>query len=199
MLMKKSAITRQMLLQNAFQLIYVKGYQSTSIDDIIATTHVTKGAFFHHFANKEEMGLALIHEFMQGTIQDMMLSPLLESENPLDAIHNLMRLLLLETPLMQAQYGCPTHNLIQEMAPINPTFKQALFDITEQTQKVFLDILEKAKSQGIIRQDVDCEQVTLFILVGYAGIRNIGKLYDDDKHYHSYLALLKDYLNGLKS
>jgi TetR/AcrR family transcriptional regulator, transcriptional repressor for nem operon len=53
MLMKKSAITRQMLLQNAFQLIYVKGYQSTSIDDIIATTHVTKGAFFHHFQNKE--------------------------------------------------------------------------------------------------------------------------------------------------
>jgi TetR/AcrR family transcriptional regulator, transcriptional repressor for nem operon len=199
MQMKKSTITRQILLQNAFQLIYVKGYQSTSIDDIIATTHVTKGAFFHHFKNKEEMGLALIHDFMQGTIQDKMLLPLLESQNPLDAIYNLMRLLLLETPFMQAQYGCPTHNLIQEMAPINPAFKQALTEITEHTQKTFLNILEKAKSQGIIRQNVNCEQVTLFILVGYAGIRNIGKLYDDDKHYHNYLALLKDYLNGLKS
>jgi TetR/AcrR family transcriptional regulator, transcriptional repressor for nem operon len=199
MLMKKSEITRQMLLQNAFQLIYVKGYQSTSIDDIIATTHVTKGAFFHHFQNKEEMGLALIHEFMQGTIQDKMILPLLESQNPLDAIYNLMRLLLLETPLMQAQYGCPTHNLIQEMAPINPAFKRALFEVSEHTQKTFLSILEKAKSQGLIRQNVDCEQVTLFILVGYAGIRNIGKLYDDDKNYHNYLALLKDYLQGLKS
>jgi TetR/AcrR family transcriptional regulator, transcriptional repressor for nem operon len=198
MVMKKSAITRQLLLQKAFELIYVKGYQSTSIDDIIATTHVTKGAFFHHFQNKEEMGLALIKEFMQGTVQDMMLSPLLDSENPLDAIHNLMRLLLLETPLMQAQYGCPTHNLIQEMAPINPAFKQALFEITEQTQRIFLSILEHAKSKNLIRQEVDCEQVTLFILVGYAGIRNIGKLYDDDKYYHNYLVLLKDYLNGLK-
>jgi TetR/AcrR family transcriptional regulator, transcriptional repressor for nem operon len=197
--MKKSAITRQMLLQNAFQLIYVKGYQSTSIDEIIATTHMTKGAFFHHFANKEEMGLALIQEFMQGTIQEMMLLPLIDSENPLEAICNLMRLLLLETPLMQAKYGCPTHNLIQEMSPISSAFKQALFEITERTQQAFLSILENAKSKGMIRQNVDCQQVVLFILVGYAGIRNIGKLYDDDTHYLNYLALLKDYLNGLKS
>jgi TetR/AcrR family transcriptional regulator, transcriptional repressor for nem operon len=197
--MKKSAITRQMLLKNAFELIYVKGYQSTSIDDIIATTHVTKGAFFHHFVNKEEMGLALIEEFMHGTMQDMMFDPLLDTENPLDTIYHLMRLLLLENPNMQAQYGCPTHNLIQEMAPINSAFKQALLGITEQTQKAFISILDNAKSKGKIRQDVDCQQVTLFIMVGYAGIRNIGKLYDDDKHYHSYLALLKDYLNDLKS
>lgn len=195
--MKKSAITRQILLQNAFELIYVKGYQSTSIDDIIAKTHVTKGAFFHHFRNKEEMGLALIKEFMHNTMQEMMMSPLLDSDNPLDEIYNLMHNLLLESPIMQARYGCPTHNLIQEMAPINPAFKQALFEINEQTQKVFLSILEDAQSKGKIRQNVDCQQVVLFILVGYAGIRNIGKLYDDDTQYHNYLTLLKDYLNGL--
>lgn len=195
--MKKSAITRQTLLQNAFELIYVKGYQSTSIDDIIAKTHMTKGAFFHHFRNKEEMGLALIKEFMQNTMQEMMMSPLLDSENPLDEIYNLMHNLLLESPIMQARYGCPTHNLIQEMAPINPAFKQALFEINEQTQKVFLSILQDAQSKSKIRQNVDCQQVVLFILVGYAGIRNIGKLYDDDAQYHNYLTLLKDYLNGL--
>ncbi len=197
--MKKSEITRQMLLQNAFQLIYVKGYQSTSIDDIIATTHVTKGAFFHHFRNKEDMGLALIREFMQGTIGETMLAPLMDSEKPLDDIYNLMHHLLLESPLMQAKYGCPTHNLIQEMSPINPAFKQALLEINEQTQKAFLNILENAKSNGKIRQSVDCQQVVLFIAVGYTGIRTIGKLYDDDTQYHKYLALLKDYLNGLKS
>jgi TetR/AcrR family transcriptional regulator, transcriptional repressor for nem operon len=199
MLMKKSAMTRQMLLKNAFELMYVKGYQSTSIDEIIATTHVTKGAFFHHFANKEEMGLALIQEFMQETMQDMLFYPLLDAESPLDGIYHLMRLLLLENLFMQSKYGCPTHNLIQEMAPINPAFRQALLDITEQTRKAFVSILDNAKLKEIIRQDVDCEQVTLFIMVGYAGIRNIGKLYEGDKHYHDYLALLKNYLNDLKS
>lgn len=197
MLMKKSEITRQMLLQKAFELIYVKGYQSSSIDDIIATTNVTKGAFYHHFQHKEEMGLALIKEYMQSTMQDMMLSRLRDSENPLEDIYHLMRNLLLESPILQAKYGCPTHNLIQEMAPLNAAFKQALFEMTEQTKTALTDILESAKSNGIIRRDVDCKQVTLFIVAGYAGIRNIGKLYDDDSCYHDYLALLKDYLMGL--
>jgi TetR/AcrR family transcriptional regulator, transcriptional repressor for nem operon len=197
MKIKKSTITRQLLLQNAFELIYVKGYQATSIDDIVSKMHVTKGAFFHHFHSKEEMGLALIKEFMHDTMYEMMISPLFDSANPLDAIYNVMHLLLLDSPVMQAKYGCPTHNLIQEMAPVNLAFKQALFEVTAQTQKMFMEILEKAKSTGKIRQDVDCKQVVLFIIVGYAGIRNIGKLYDDDQHYHDYLALLKSYLHGL--
>lgn len=43
--MKKSQATRIDILKKAFQLIYPKGYQATSIDDILATTKVTKGAF----------------------------------------------------------------------------------------------------------------------------------------------------------
>jgi TetR/AcrR family transcriptional regulator, transcriptional repressor for nem operon len=197
MKIKKSVVTRQTILEKAFELIYVKGFQATSIDDIIATTHVTKGAFFHHFRNKEEMGLALITEYMHDTMKTEMMTPVFESDNPLKEIYNLMRHLLLESPLMQAQYGCPTHNLIQEMAPISPAFKQALFNMYEQNRETFVNILEKAKANGKMRQDVDCQEVVLFILVGYAGIRNIGKLYSTDDYYRNYLTLLENYLNGL--
>ena len=64
--MKKAEATRLMILQKAFELIYVKGYQTTSIDDIIATTKVTKGAFYYHFKTKDEMGLAIINEIQIG-------------------------------------------------------------------------------------------------------------------------------------
>jgi AcrR family transcriptional regulator len=63
--MKKSAATRLMILEKAFELIYAKGYQTTSIDDIIATTKVTKGAFYYHFKTKDEMGLAIINELVK--------------------------------------------------------------------------------------------------------------------------------------
>ncbi|RAJ08805.1 TetR family transcriptional regulator [Chitinophaga skermanii] len=52
--MNKAAATRLNMLQKAFELIYVKGFQTTSIDDILATTQVTKGAFYYHFKNKDE-------------------------------------------------------------------------------------------------------------------------------------------------
>ena len=62
--MNKAQHTRQMILEKAFLMIYQNGYQSTSIDKIIETTDLTKGAFYYHFKNKETMGLAVIEEII---------------------------------------------------------------------------------------------------------------------------------------
>jgi TetR/AcrR family transcriptional repressor of nem operon len=66
--MKKAESTRLNILQKAFELIYVNGYQTTSVDDIIATTKVTKGAFYYHFKTKDEMGIAIINEILKPTL-----------------------------------------------------------------------------------------------------------------------------------
>ena len=52
----KAAATRLNILQKAFGLVYQNGYRTTSVDDIIATTQVTKGAFFYHFKHKDGNG-----------------------------------------------------------------------------------------------------------------------------------------------
>src|SRR5690606_28017174 len=94
--MKKAEATRLTILQKAFELIYVKGYQTTSIDDIIATTKVTKGAFYYHFKTKDEMGLAIINEILKPTLASSFIEPLQTEENPLEAIYNLMDNLLMK-------------------------------------------------------------------------------------------------------
>ena len=63
--MSKAAATRHDILEKAFQIIYTKGYQTTSVDEIIAATKVTKGAFYYHFRNKDEMGVAIINEIVR--------------------------------------------------------------------------------------------------------------------------------------
>jgi len=67
--MKKSELTRLHILQKSFELIYAKGYQNASIDDILATTQVTKGAFYYHFKNKDEMGIAIINELLEPILE----------------------------------------------------------------------------------------------------------------------------------
>jgi AcrR family transcriptional regulator len=196
--MKKAVETRQMLLQKAFELIYVKGYQATSLDDILATTQVTKGAFYYHFKNKEEMGLAVIQELMVQATDSNILQPVIIADDPLKAIYEMMRFLLLENPILQSKYGCPTHNLIQEMAPLNPQFKEALSQLVQNIQKKIQEILENAQNQGIIRKNMDTRQVTCFIHAGYAGIRNVGKLYENTDSYDLYLQGLKAYLESLR-
>jgi AcrR family transcriptional regulator len=196
--MGKASETRLTILQKAFELIYINGYQATSVDEILATTKVTKGAFYYHFKNKEEMGLAVINEIMQQTMGKMLLEPLATSPEPLQEIYEMMEYLLIQEPHLQIKYGCPTNNLIQEMSPLNETFSQALAQIMNEALEASKNAVERAKSLGQVRAEVNSFQVAVFLSSGYAGIRNLGKLYQEPHYYHLYLKELQAYLNSLK-
>jgi Transcriptional regulator len=196
--MKKAEATRLMILQKAFELIYVKGYQTTSIDDIIATTKVTKGAFYYHFKTKDEMGLAIINEILKPTLTNSFIEPLQTEENPLDAIYNLMDNLLMKNDFLKVEYGCPASNFTQEMTPWNSEFNKALNELTQEWTKAITATVERGKKSGTIRKDVNAKQVTIFVMSGYWGIRNLGKLENSKKVYVSYLKQLKIYLDSLK-
>lgn len=196
--MKKAEATRLTILQKAFELIYVNGYLTTSIDDIIATTKVTKGAFYYHFKTKDEMGLAIINEILKPTLSGSFIEPLQNEQNPLDAIYNLMDNLLMKNKFLKVEYGCPASNFTQEMTPWNEDFNNALNELTKQWTKVMTAAIEKGKKNGFVRDDVNSKQVTMFIMAGYWGIRNFGKLENSKKAYLPYLKQLKIYLDSLK-
>lgn len=195
--MKKAAATRLNILQKAFELIYARGYQATSIDEIIATTQVTKGAFFYHFKNKDEMGIAIIEEILKPTLNNSFIKPLENDEDPLPAIYNLMRYLLTKDKFLKPEYGCPAANLTHEMTPWNSSFHKVLNELTEQWMRVMTSAIEKGKKKDFVCKNVNAKQVTLFVVSGYWGIRNLGKL-GNKAYYTSYLKELKNYLDTLR-
>lgn len=194
--MSKAAATRLEILQKAFDLIYQKGFQATSIDDILATTQVTKGAFFYHFKNKEEMGLAMINEVMYPGMKAAFSGLIDRSSHPIEAIHSMVQHALLYDPFFRVQYGCPAVNLIEEMAPLNGSFHQALSRLVNQWQEAIQACVSQGIASGQIRQEVSPGQVANFVIAGYSGIRNIGKLLGT-ACYHDYLKELKSYLENL--
>jgi len=195
--MKKAAATRLTILTKAFELIYAKGYQTTSVDDILSTTKVTKGAFYYHFKNKDEMGLAILHEIMKPALANSFIQPLRRPANPLNAIYELMHGLLMENEFMKVEYGCPAANFAHEMTPWNTDFRRVLEEITHEWENAMVAAIERGKENGVIRKDVNANQVTLFIMSGYWGIRNFGKLENSKSIYSTYLKELKNYLTRL--
>ena len=51
--MKKGEKRKQELLKIAYQLFVEKGYENTSIDEIIATAGIAKGTYYYYFPSKE--------------------------------------------------------------------------------------------------------------------------------------------------
>lgn len=196
--MSKASTTRHIILEKAFEIIYTKGYQTTSIDEIIATTNVTKGAFYYHFKTKDEMGLAIINEILKPTMQNDFVKPLQDAEEPIAEIYNMTKALLLENPFLKLEFGCPAGNLTQEMTPWNVEFGKALAELTLEWQQALQNSISKAQQNGTVREDINPIQVAYFIMSGYWGIRNFGKVYNSIDCYHSYLDELKIYLSNLR-
>jgi TetR/AcrR family transcriptional repressor of nem operon len=196
--MTKASQTRLTILQKAFELIYTNGYQTTSIDDIIATTKVTKGAFYYHFKTKDEMGLAIINEVVKPTMTEAFITPLQNADNPMSGIYNMIKHLLLHNPFLKVEYGCPAGNLAQEMTPWNAEFGKALEEAVKEWQQALETVIKKGKQKGLVRKDANTRQVAFFIMSGYWGIRNFGKVYNTKACYYDYLKELKLYLKGLK-
>lgn len=54
--------TRQQLIDTGRNLFAEKGYHATSTPEIVAQSGVTQGALYHHFADKEDLFLAVFME-----------------------------------------------------------------------------------------------------------------------------------------
>ncbi len=54
---------REKIITTAFTLFLNKGYQKTSLNDIISATNSSKGAIYHHFKSKHAIYLAALDEY----------------------------------------------------------------------------------------------------------------------------------------
>ena len=60
----KGEATRQRLLDAAQRSILEKGFTATSIDELIAECGLTKGGFFYHFKDKNDLAKALLRRYI---------------------------------------------------------------------------------------------------------------------------------------
>ncbi|GAB2684808.1 TetR/AcrR family transcriptional regulator [Mucilaginibacter koreensis] len=193
--MSKASNTRLMILQKSFDLVYERGFQATSIDDIIATTQVTKGAFFYHFKNKEDMGLALIKEVMQPNMLPFMTASLQKTGNIRTDIYEMMKSLL-HAPFFKVAYGCPAMNMIEEMAPLNAAFQAALSKLVLQWQQALEQAIQEAQKQGQLNPNHNAKHIAMYISANYSGARNMGKVFGKSA-YISFLKEFKKYTSQL--
>jgi len=67
----RTAATRAALLAAARELLIHKGYAATSTPEIVAAAGITRGALYHHFADKQDLFRALLEEEARAVAQDI--------------------------------------------------------------------------------------------------------------------------------
>jgi TetR/AcrR family transcriptional repressor of nem operon len=65
------AATRERILDAAQTLVLRQGFSATTVDAVIGELGITKGAFFHHFPSKGDLGLALVERYASRDLADL--------------------------------------------------------------------------------------------------------------------------------
>ncbi|HLQ17799.1 MAG TPA: TetR/AcrR family transcriptional regulator [Tabrizicola sp.] len=116
---------RARLIEAARSLVRHKGFAATSVDDLCAAAGVTKGAFFHHFASKDALGVALIDDWTEMTGAMFAAHPYNLKDDPLDRVFAYLDLRreLLDQPL--PEFSCVAGTTVQEAYESSPPMRAA--------------------------------------------------------------------------
>lgn len=169
--------TRERVMQAAFREIHKSGFRGADLDTILRTAGVTKGAMYHHFENKEALGYAVLDEIIANMGQEKWGWPLKNAANPIDTLIAIIRSTSLKPS--DVRLGCALNNLTQEMAPLDEGFRKRTAKMLRGWQASIANALREGKKRGMVRADVNPEEMGSFLVAAYEGYISLAKSEQD--------------------
>jgi len=102
----KAEDRRNQLLDCAYNLFFSKGFEATTVQDIMKMANVSKGGFYHHFTSKEELMLAVFNRI---AIQSASLMQVIVDDTSRTCTKRLQAIYDLEA---ESRKGMPIESLI---------------------------------------------------------------------------------------
>lgn len=160
---------KQKIIETGADIIHLKGFHHTGIQEILDATGVPKGSFYNYFKNKEDFGLQVIDHYVD---QFFRLSGTILQDTSLSPINKLKKIFASFMDIFKARgyaYGCPIGNLSQEMGDLSPAFRERLKDAIDTIAESCRSLLEEAQQEGEISKKLDLKEAAYFIISSWHG------------------------------
>ncbi|QMW23027.1 TetR/AcrR family transcriptional regulator [Sandaracinobacteroides saxicola] len=145
---------RTALLDAAVRLIRKQGFAATSVDALCAAAGVTKGAFFHHFASKEALGVAAADHWSQTTGALFAAAPYHDAADPLARLFAYLDFRAGLIAGTAAEFSCVAGTMVQEVHESSPAIRAACgASITGHADTLVPDITAALAAHGVTGVD----------------------------------------------
>ncbi len=191
--------TRLRILEAASAEIHRSGFRKASIDQILADTGLTKGAFYYHFPTKADLGYAVIDEVLGTSVVERWVTPMERSQNPIDGLLEALTQASPEEVELLCECGCPLNNIAQEMSSIDENFRRKIAQVYHRWTERMANALMRGQGAGLIDPNVDCAQAAAFIVATLEGAAGAVKNSRDPAMLQSCLVGISRYLESLRA
>jgi AcrR family transcriptional regulator len=191
--------TRQNILKAAFDEFYKNGFQGASINRIVDKAGTTKGALFHHFKGKNDLGYAVIEKVILPEMEQRWFGPLAASSDPIAALKRAFRKYRIEEIRRGLLlHGCPLNNLAQEMSPLDEGFRQRIDKVYASWRECLSQAFARGIKAGKVRKEVSPDKVAAFVVAAQTGMIGTAKNAQSDELLTQAGQALFEYLDSLK-
>lgn len=195
----KSEETRQALIQSAVDTITKKGYSKTSLEDIVKNIGMTRGAFYWHFKNKQDILKSIESYYEQQYLLDYGKFPVYES-----AYETLRSLALHQLADIfddgRIAYAFIIRYRIEALTELPDLLSEQVAIDTLGVEQITKQV-ERGKEQGEFRRDVDAHTAALGLFTFIVGAENVRMLHREEDILCSldrYVSIVDTYLNTLR-
>lgn len=174
--------TRKRILDVAQEAVLAKGFDATSIEEIVANAQITKSGFFYHFRDKNALAHALIERHI--TIEDALFDELFDrakqlSDDPLQAMLIGLRLLAeLIEDLPGGHPGCVVATAVYQDRlfdrNVREANRRAVLGWRARFQQMFEEIAEIYPMRDKVELDALADMVSAVVEGGIIMARAVG-------------------------
>ncbi|MEU9853302.1 helix-turn-helix domain-containing protein [Streptomyces sp. NPDC047974] len=166
-------------LQAALDLFWARGYEATSMADLVERLGIGRASIYATFGNKHELYLKAMDRYLE--TRDPGLVEELSAPGPaLPAVRALVRRFAAEATAEGLRLtGCFVTNSAAELAPRDPVVARRVELSWEQIETLLHSALTRARAQGELPEGRDPRTLSRMLLVLLQGIRVVGKASTD--------------------
>jgi TetR/AcrR family transcriptional regulator, transcriptional repressor for nem operon len=188
--------TRNRILMTAMELFWEKGYNSTSVSDILSRSQIHSGSLYHFFPGKQDVLVGVL-EFYRDGIEDNLLNPAWEGvDDPIERIFALLAGYRMQLVLTDCTYGCPIGNLALEIHEPDPKIRELLAANFSNWAGAIAGCLDQAGER--LPAGTDRKALAEFVLTVMEGAVMQARTYRDLGHFDRNIAVLRGHFDLLE-
>lgn len=149
-------------LDKAMQVFWHKGYEATSMGDLLSAMNLNRGSLYDTFGDKRTLFLKVMDRYCTTFVGPKF--SLLDQPGP--ALPTLRQFIndITERGLADPQRrGCFISNTVMELSPHEKEIACTLRQVLKLAEDAFFKILTRAKEQGELRDDKDPRALARFL------------------------------------
>jgi len=162
------------VLDAAVRCFWARGYQSTSVKDLMDRTGLTAASLYNAYGDKRAIFRTALEHYVESSIETRIRR--CETLPPRDAIGSFFDDILRRSLNDRERKGCMLVNSALEMAPHDPEFREAIAGTLERIEAFFLACVKKGQADGTIRASRPAGVLAQHLLSVLLGVRVLARV-----------------------